>query len=558
MVVFPRHKLLLSLLPFLFIVSVAIIMNWRWLSGEILLAQDIKYHIIWLQHFSQQFHQEGILYPRWLAGTNYGYGSPTFVFYPPLVSYVGTLFKFMPLTLSQIMAILYILPVAIVGSSFYFFAQEKWGKLSALFGSLYLMLCPYLSLNLYSRGSLPETWGIAWIPLGVWLTSRSLVYPKYRIILTLFSGIFALTHLPTLLLSVLFWIPFILLFSRWYSWKPVLMTLGAVFLGWGLVSFYLAPAVLEQPLVNISWMKGVSGGFSANLLFAQTSPGTIMHMIRPIWKNYVVTLCVLTAIAVFVQRKHKQEWGRLGYTLGFCLVVMFLMTEGSRIIWVLFKPLQMVQFPWRALGLLSFGIAVLLTISVSGLVNKSWKSQLLLLVIGFILMYNVRGVWRIVRDAPTLNNPRWFEGEQLEELQIAIDEPFAKELRDAPEYRPLLSSGEVASVPQIGQPRVSVLEGRAEVVVEKWGSYERILQVDAAESSVIRIRTYYYPAWQLEVNGVAHPMAMGEDGTIHFQLEAGTYAVKLSYQWTDAFKLGVVISLLTVIGLTIAILNRWW
>ncbi|MCW6035787.1 hypothetical protein K4A83_05800 [Spirulina subsalsa FACHB-351] len=527
-------------------------MNWRWLSGEILLAQDIKHHITWLQHFAQQFHQEGILYPRWLAGTNYGYGSPTFVFYPPLVSYVGTLLKFLPLTISQVLAILYILPVAIVGASFYIFAQEKWGKCAALSGALYLMLCPYLSLNLYSRGSLPETWGIAWIPLGVWLTYRSLVYPKYRIVLTLFSGIFALTHLPTLLLSVLCWIPFILMCSRFYSWKSVLMTLGAVILGWGLVAFYLAPAVLEQPLVNISSMKGVSGGFSANLLFAQTSSGTIMHMIRPIWKNYVVSLCLLTGMAVLVQRKNKREGVRLLYTLVFCLVIMFLMTEYSQIIWVIFKPIQMVQFPWRALGLLSFGIAMLFTISVAGILEKSWKSKFFLLIIGLILLYNLRGVRRIVRDAPTLNNPRWFEGEQLEELQMAVHEPFANTLKDVWEYRPLLSSGEVVPAPQIGQPRVSVLEGRAEVIVEKWGSYERILQVETAERSVIRIRTYYYPAWQLEVNGVAHPIVVGEDGTIQFELEGGSFTVKLGYQWTDAFKLGVAISVLTVIGLMVA------
>lgn len=541
-----RHKLLLSFLPFLFIVSVATLMNWRWLSGEILLAQDSKHHIIWLQHFAQQFHQEGILYPRWLAGMNYGYGSPTFVFYPPLVSYVGTLLKFLPLTISQVLAILYILPVAIVGGSFYIFAQEKWGKCAALSGSLYLMLCPYLSLNLYSRGSLPETWGIAWMPLGIWLTYRSLLYPKYRIALTFFSCIFALTHLPTLLLSVLFWIPFILMCSRLYSWKSVLMTLGSIILGWSLVAFYLAPAILEQPLVNISSMKGVSGGFSANLLFAQTSSGTILHMIRPIWENYVVSLCVLTGITALVQRKNKREGVRLGYTLVFCLTIIFLMSEYSRIIWVIFKPIQMVQFPWRALGLLSFGIATLFTISVSSILQKTWRSKLLLLVIGLILLYNLRGVHRIVRDAPTLNNPRWFEGTQLEELQIAIDEPFAEKLKDVPEYRPLLSSGEAAPLPKIGQPQVSILEGRAEIIVEKWGSYERIFQVETTERSVMRIRTYYYPAWQLEVNGVAHPIVMSEDGTIQFELETGKFTVKLGYQWTDAFKLGAAISVLTI------------
>jgi uncharacterized membrane protein len=71
----------------LIFVLVAIVVNNKMIrNGIIFESYDLKFHLIWVQLFSQQI-SEGILYPRWLAGDNYGYGSPTFVFYPPLVYY---------------------------------------------------------------------------------------------------------------------------------------------------------------------------------------------------------------------------------------------------------------------------------------------------------------------------------------------------------------------------------------------------------------------------------------------------------------------------------------
>lgn len=86
---------------FLLLALVAITINQKMIrDGVIFESYDIRYHINWLQHFSKQF-SEGILYPRWLAGDNYGYGSPTFVFYPPLVYYLGSLLKISGLNAEQ-------------------------------------------------------------------------------------------------------------------------------------------------------------------------------------------------------------------------------------------------------------------------------------------------------------------------------------------------------------------------------------------------------------------------------------------------------------------------
>ncbi len=96
---------------------------------------DVRWHITWVQHFAQQF-QEGILYPRWLAGTNFGYGSPTFVFYPPFVYFIGSVFKLVGFNSQQVMNLLFSLPIFLAGLNFYFYSRSKWGRLAGIVGSV--------------------------------------------------------------------------------------------------------------------------------------------------------------------------------------------------------------------------------------------------------------------------------------------------------------------------------------------------------------------------------------------------------------------------------------
>ena len=44
---------------------------------------DIHNHINWAKQVSTGI-REGVIYPRWLAESNNGYGSPTTIFYSPL------------------------------------------------------------------------------------------------------------------------------------------------------------------------------------------------------------------------------------------------------------------------------------------------------------------------------------------------------------------------------------------------------------------------------------------------------------------------------------------
>jgi hypothetical protein len=546
----PSYLFEVGLVILLALATVAI--NWKMIRDGLNGMIDLRWHTTWLQHFFKQI-SEGIWYPRWLAGTNYGYGSPTFVFYPPLVYYLGTLLKFSGLNTENAIIALFSLALFCSGLTFYIYGRKRWGAIAAFVGALAYMTAPYLANDIYWRGGVTSLFVQAWIPLGLWLTDRAISQPRWRIKLAIFWAIMALTHTPSLLLCMIFWLPYTLFFVIKTSWKAVAATLVCAGTGLGIASFYLLPALLEQSFVSIETMKEVSGGFKANL-FGSGLPFFPLHSIDRItyiFLHQLLAIIILTSVALVTFRKQAAIIQEIWRWLAFALALAFIMSNLSELIWQASPTLQMFQFPWRLLQLFSFTGAALCGAVGSVTLKLDQRHRLLLvLIILATIGFNFRYSYQLSRSLPALHNPRQGNVVELETLTAILSDPYTDKLIDVEEYRPLLKTGNPA-VPVIGQPRVSVLSGKAEIQINQWESYNRMFTVKAEEASTVRIRTYYYPAWHLHVNQKPHPISMSSDGTMELKLEPGFYTVELHYQWTQAFMLGGVLSLLSLVALSL-------
>ena len=204
----------LSLPPYLLeggivvILAIAtIIINCKMIKDGLNGNADIKWHLTWIQHFSKQL-SEGILYPRWLAGTNYGYGSPTFVFYPPLAYYFGSFLRLSGLDAQDTLISLFSLALFLSGLTFYIYGKHKWGRIPALIGAFAYMTVPYIGFDIYWRGGLGSIFVQAWIPV-LWLLTEQSLYSKqkWRLGLAICWTILALTHTPSLLICAVIWFP---------------------------------------------------------------------------------------------------------------------------------------------------------------------------------------------------------------------------------------------------------------------------------------------------------------------------------------------------------------
>ena len=537
-----------------------IVINYKMIKDGLNGMPDIRWHITWLQHFSQEL-AEGIWYPRWLAGTNFGYGSPTFVFYPPLPYYLGSILKFLGLDTHQALVSVFSLSLFGCGFNFYIYGRRKWGKFATLVGSLVFMSAPFLGYNIYFAARFAEVFALLWVPLGLWLTDKALQYPRWRIPLAVFFACFALSHVPSLLLGFIFWLPytFFALFKK--PWQAVVTTIGAAFAGFGMVSLYLLPALKEKSLVNTEAMKSVLGGFRANVLGTPLTLNKVflVRIQSMIWVELAI-IAVLLMICFWFHRRSQDKLRETWSWLAFAGAIALMMSKVALPLWQASPTLQMVQFPWRMMGLFSFALAGVASLAVNGILKHHLIIKILFscLFLG-ILFWNFQYTYKLSRGIPTINNPGKGKVANLEHITIALNEPYEDKLIDVRPYRPLINQGYAAPDPIIDQPPVVVIDGEAEIKMEHWDSYHRQFQVKVEKPAKIRMRTYYYPAWHLYVDNKPFPISIPANGTMEFELkDYGSHTVKLDYGWTDAFKLGIILSLGSVVAVVTFALNYPW
>ncbi|NEP15501.1 MAG: hypothetical protein F6J97_01215 [Leptolyngbya sp. SIO4C1] len=559
-----RASRLAWLWPIAILGIAAIALNLRMIRDGLNGQVDLIWHVTWLQHFSKQL-LEGSWYPRWLAGTNYGYGSPTFVFYPPLVYYAGTALKALGLSVEQTVTVLFSLAIFLSGLTFYLYGKSRWSTIPALAGALAYMGMPYLAFTTYQVGSLSSMVAIAWLPLGWWLTEKTARQAAWGIGLALFWTMLTLTHMPTLLICFIGWLPCIFILYRSRSWTILFNLVKSAALGIGMASFYLLPALLEKKLVNIDAMKDIGGGFR-NMMIGSSAlpilPLSLDYGFSHVFIHQALIILILTAAAVLLYRVDARIAREGWLWFGFAAAIAFFISSLSWPLWQLSPTLQRVQSSTRLLPIFSFQAAALLGLVTSGtlkLRNKFFK-LCLAAVIALLLLANFSFAYKISRKFPALHNPGRANLEYLDYFKTALYAPHPDKLIDVPEYRPLLPSGKAVPKPVIGQPRLSVVKGQADTKLQAWQSYHRAFQAEVSAESLIRIRTYYYPGWQLWVNGQQQTIEVLDDGTIGVRLLPGSYAIRLGFQRTAALTIGLLLSFVCAVYLVYfdRQLGRFW
>ena len=126
-------------------------------------SHDGLFALMRMDLFKEAF-MHGIIYPRWLPDLYGGYGYPMFVFYHPGFYYLTLLFSSLPFyPMSTMYAALLILLV-IGGLGAYLLGKALSDTRTGLFGALLFLLTPYIYVDLYVRGDLPELMAILLCP----------------------------------------------------------------------------------------------------------------------------------------------------------------------------------------------------------------------------------------------------------------------------------------------------------------------------------------------------------------------------------------------------------
>jgi len=535
-----------------FSLSVAIILPFFWLGSAS--GHDFEFHAAsWLDAAFQW--KQGIVYPRWTAWTNHGFGEPRFIFYPPLSWILGAVLSLF-LHGMWVPLVFIVLVQTFAGFSAFSLLRRLVSDRAAIFGAACYTINPNALLLTYVRSDFAEQLACAIFPLLLLAALRlaNLLDPPPPRSSTLasFAIPFAAVWLANAPAGVIASYSMALLFS-WAaitqrSWKIALRGIAGLALGFGLTCFYLIPAAYEQRWVNIG--QALASGLLPSQNFLFTYIADAEHN----WFNWIASFCAILlflfcAVSALASRRFasfassgdplRKAWLAL---LVLAASATFLMLRFTTPLWNLLPKLRFVQFPWRWMSVLALVGACFLASALQK--RRGWNWLLLLLLLSVPLAYFLAiNTWWDPDDMPTVEaavtNQTGFDG--TDEYDPLGDDHTDLPLK-APLTRILPAEPEDVRAPD------------ARVQIQKWTTEEKSLRVDSPAPARLALRLLNYPAWRVEVNGASIvPGRPDNFDQMVIPIAAGSSTVYVRFARTPDRTFGMLISILSVL-LVIALL----
>jgi 6-pyruvoyl-tetrahydropterin synthase related domain len=527
------------------LVSLAIVLPFFWLGSAS--GHDFEFHAASWLDVSYQW-KEGIVYPRWTAWTNHGFGEPRFIFYPPLSWMLGAaLTRVVPLPWVPLSFVL--LAQTLAGVCAYFLLRRLTSERSAILGSACYVANPNALLMIYIRSDFAEQLACAIFPLvllgALKLTKLLGEESAKRSSILAFAIPFAAVWLCNAPAGVIVSYSMALLIG-WAavtqrSWRIILRGVAAIVLGFGLIDFYLLPAAYEQRWVNIS--QALSSGLLPWQNFLFTSIADVEHT----WFNAIASWCAVLLMLGFgvcavVSRRLSDSRKTCGSSraLWSALLIVgsgatLLMLPFSNFLWTQLPKLRFVQFPWRCMSM----VAVVYVCFLAALVEKrrGWLAVVLILALTAPL-------------AVFLVNNGWWDADEMPTQQAAIASKAGFDGTD--EYDPL---GDDHMDLSANAPEVKVIaEGEDGAVVKdvpikllKWNTEEKEVAVEAGGNARLAMRVLNYPAWRVTVNGkLIQPERMDDINQMVIPVERGKSVIEIRFVRTPDRTIGNIVSLVSV------------
>ncbi len=523
------------------LLSVLIVLPFFWFGTAS--GHDFEFHAAsWLDAAYQW--KEGILFPRWTAWTNHGFGEPRFLFYPPLSWMLGAALTL--LLPDPAVPILFIVLVqTFAGLSGYFLLRNLTTQRAAVLGAAVYVINPNALLMTYIRSDFAEQLACAFFPLLLLAALRlcSLLddSPRNRSSLALFAIPYAaiwLSNAPAAVIasySMALLFAWAALFQR--SWHPLLRGAAGLALGFGLTAFYLIPAAYEQRWVNIR--QALSSGLLPSQNFLFTPIDDPEHT----WFNWIASICALVMIlllglAALASRRLASPANTAPRSREIPLALLVLGAAATLLtlrltlpLWTYLPKLRFVQFPWRWMSVIALVAACFVAFAMEKHRAWLWFSALLLLHVA-LAYFQVTNTWWDEDEMPTMRdalvNGHGFEG--TDEYDPVGDDHLDLPV-DAPPAKILQSDSAESSTPQ------------ARFQVQRWSTEQKQIRVDTPAEARVALRILNYPAWRVEVNGKSlQPERTDDVNQMVIPVKAGTSDIRVRFVRTRDRKLGDALS----------------
>lgn len=509
-------------------------------------------HVMRLSHFDKAI-RDGQFPVRWLASWMAGYGSPVFNFNYSFPYYIGSIFHSLGLSYQASIEAVLIVGYLFSGVFCYLFLKELLqDNLSAMVGAILYVWAPYRFTDIFIRGAFGEATSFLFFPLLFWLMikaykSRQKSFSQWTSIIW---GLFILNHnIMSLLGSALFftYVLYIQLTEK-INYQFLKNAVLAFIIGLGLSAFFWIPSILENKYTNISNAYHFDNGYPSpiSIIYSKWQYGFATPSNQESSMSFQLGLVHLAIsiffILVLLKSKRKNKRGLLTNGLFFwavSLISIFLIIEPSSIIYNRFSFLKFVIFPWRFLEIATLSMSILASIFVF-LIPKFKITVSLVLIILSTLLY-----WPYSK----IITPRFSFTDNEYLSMIKTNTGLLPETEFAPvgnSYFQLLQLVEdrgPASNHNFFED--TLLVSKIINFQKEKLSYSAI--IENSITTEIRANAFYFPGWQLYVDGKKTTIENDEYGLIKFHLEPGRHFVRLVFKNTPIRSLANGISIVSFI-----------
>ncbi|MEK6955800.1 MAG: 6-pyruvoyl-tetrahydropterin synthase-related protein [Nanoarchaeota archaeon] len=377
-------------------------------TGPFYTSHDGAGHVIRMIEFDEVLH-EGQFPVRIAKRIHHGLGYPFFNFNYPLIYYLGEGFHLLGLPFVSVFKLLMFLSVAIGAFSLYFFTLPYFGMLGAFTSALFFTFAPYKFLNMYVRGNVAESLGLALVPLVLWAVDHFARGGRYRYALLIFTvSVLTLSHNITAAIGLVLGITFFVFQLRNVKKKSLAAKnfFFALFAALLLTAFFWVPVVLESGLTKLVELAQDYKQFFPTLgevvyspwgfgLYEQgVFPGKMSPQIGLIHLLVAIIAAAMYIIKVISRKAFTKKDSFVLFFLLVLVVSFFLILPVSKFLWDFLYPLQFVQLPWRFVGYVTIGTAIASGFVVSQI--RSTRLQLISIVVLIaLLLYANRNHIRI-------------------------------------------------------------------------------------------------------------------------------------------------------------------
>ncbi|MBF0123153.1 MAG: glycosyltransferase family 39 protein [Candidatus Omnitrophica bacterium] len=500
-----------------------------------------------MRHLAMRdFFGRGQFLPVWVPDYYYGYGGAVFNFYPPLFFVLSASMGALGVSSALAINLASFLVVFFSGWAMFVFLKELTGRSGAFLGATAYMMAPYHVINLYLRGALAELTAFIFLPLIFWGIYRVMKEPSLVNSLAIAFSVMGLLLSHTI--TAMFFLPmavsylvYVGLQQKHDKTRKFYFAGFGMLAGFALAAFSILPAVIERKYLDLASLLG--GQFDYHTQFVHPIQFILSPQAYGIWKAkilteaipfqfswvYLFSFCMGTMmIMLFASREVRKIFL---FFLFLFFITGWMMTSYSGVIWEWFPILRTMQFPWRLLAPASFLMCA--CIAGFGVIPSTFYRRGLC-VLGVIMIMVVRMPVSHPSDYRTI--ARSDSSQTLRTMEPVI--------RD---FQPVSAKHALSVMPE---RLMDFPNGSGEIISHQQRSpVAHTFQIVNRTPSLVCFYNYYFPGWEVYIDGQRSNFLDNEYGLMLFAVGAGRHGIDIHFSPTPVRILGGWISFLCFIGI---------